>query len=142
MKKFFRTLTIAILILALSCNSIFAVAVDIESDVQPEFPEDYVHLASTSANINITSGVARVTSSGRSSVSTDTVYISVKLQRMANYTWTTLKTWSTSGTGHCALTATWNVPAGYTYRNFTTITVYNSSGSFVEMTYITSSQTY
>lgn len=142
MNKFFRLCTTFILIIVLSCDLISSLALDIDTEEPPEIPEEYVHLNSVSANINFISGKARVTSSGLVNNSSDNVYVSVKLQRMANNTWTTLKAWSGSGTGCCVLTATWNVVPGYTYRNFTTITVYTASGSYVETTYVTSSQYY
>ena len=143
MKRIFKTAVVIILVLALSCNYTSAFSVYVDTDEPPEIPEEYVHLKSVSANISISGGVANVASSGRvSSGSSDTVYVSVKLQRMANNTWTTLKTWSNSGTGHCIVSASWNVVSGYTYRNFTTVTVYTASGSYVETVYKTSSQFY
>ena len=142
MRKGSHILIPLILVLSLLCNPTLSYALDLEPDEPPIIPDEYVHLQSVSASISVSSGVARVTSTGRVSGGTDTVYVTVKLQRMSNYTWTTLKTWSGSGVGHCMVSATWNVVPGYTYRNFTTVTVYTSSGSYVETVYKTSSQFY
>ena len=142
MKKTSRILISLILVLSLICSPTLSYALDLEPAEPPIIPDEYVHLQSVSASISVSSGVARVTSTGRVSGGTDTVYVTVKLQRMSNYTWTTLKTWSGSGVGHCLISETWNVAPGYTYRNFTTITVYTSSGSYVETVYKTSSQFY
>ena len=142
MRKVSRILIPIFLVFSLLCNLIPSYALDLEPIEPPVIPEDYVHLQSVSATISVSSGVARVSSSGRVSGGSDTVYVTVKLQRMSNYTWTTLKTWSSSGVGHCLVSATWNVVPGYTYRNFTTVTVYTSSGSYVETVYKTSSQFY
>ena len=119
-----------------------SIALEVDPYESPEIPEEYVNLYSASAAINCSSGVATVESSGRTWDVTDRVYVSVKLQRMSNNTWTTLKTWSNSGTGHCFVFASWNIVPGYTYRNFTTVTVYTSSGSYVETVYKTSSRFY
>lgn len=142
MYKLFRLCITLVLVIVLSCGSLSALALDVDTEEPPEIPEEYVHLKSVSANINVASGIARVTSSGLVSGGSDTVYVSIKLQRMTNNTWTTLKTWYGSGTGCCVVSANWNVVSGYTYRNFTTITVYTASGSYVETTYVTSSQYY
>lgn len=134
------TLILSMLFSSMNASASF---IDPDTPVGPEIPEEYVHLKSIISNISVSRGVATVSSQGIvGSGSTDSVYVTIKLQRMANNTWTTLHTWSGSGTGHCAVSGSWNVVSGYTYRNFTTVTVYTASGSYVETVYKTSSQYY
>lgn len=131
-----------VLSLFMTANPVFAVETDpIEP---PVIPEEYVHLKNILIGLSISSnGLASLSSHANvSSGSSDTVYITMKLQRYSNGSWTTVKTWSGSGTRACDVMGDWYVYHGYSYRNYTTVTVYTSSGSFVESVSVSKTQYY
>jgi hypothetical protein len=82
-----------------------------------------------------------ISSSGKStsygsvklSNSTDTVELTLDLQQSSGSSWSTIKTWSTSGSNKVTLEKDWYVASGYNYRLAVTANVYNSSGSLVEI---------
>ena len=131
-----------VLSLVLTVTSAFAVETDPVEP--PEDPEEYVHLNNILLGLSISSnGLASLSSCAYvSSGSSDTVYITMRLQRYSNGSWTTVKTWSGSGTRVCDVMGEWYVYHGYSYRNYTTVTVYTSSGSFVESVSVSNTKYY
>ena len=71
---------------------------------------------------------------------TYTVEITMKLQRtsMTESQWTTIRTWTTTGSGTVAMDRVWLVNSGYFYRLIVTATVYDANGNFVETQTISS----
>jgi len=61
----------------------------------------------------------------------DTVKLSITLQRQSGSSWSEVKSWSTSGSGSVSLEKEWYVTTG-TYRVYATAQVYNSSGTLLE----------
>ena len=74
----------------------------------------------------------------RLTYSTDTADMVMELQQLNGSKWTTIKSWSTSGNGYFSLDKIWYVLPGYTYRTYTTVYVYNSSGKLLETAFATS----
>lgn len=62
----------------------------------------------------------------------DSVVLSAKLQQYDGSTWTTLKTWTATGTDIATLSKNYAVPKGYTYRLRANCAVYSASGVLLE----------
>lgn len=93
----------------------------------------YVDIAVLTASIGIDSkGKASCYAFVETATSSYTVYLSVSLQRYINGGWSTVKNWSTSGSGEATLDKSWYIVSGYYYRTAATATVYTAGGSFVE----------
>lgn len=63
--------------------------------------------------------------------STDTASLTIELQWLNGSTWSTEKSWSTSGSGTISIEKDWYVLHG-TYRVLATARVYNSTGLLLE----------
>ena len=65
--------------------------------------------------------------------STDVVDLTVELQRTTyGGTWTTIKTWTGSGSGTISVDKDWYVASGYYYQVCVTADLYTADGTFVE----------
>lgn len=119
-------------ILVLSCITTAFSSATATSIVQPR----YTGIASISAALRIPSGGASVPYGSvyvRDGYSAD---MTLELQRSSNgYSWSTIKDWTTSGTGVLTLEKTYYVTPGYDYRAKCSVKVYNSSGALVDNTY-------
>lgn len=143
MKRTFKTLFIFFLVFSIVASLISVYALEVDPYDPPEIPEEYVHLKAITVGLSINSGLAVLSSHARvSSGMTDTVNITMKLQRYNNGSWTTLNTWTGSGTRSCSVPGQLYVTSGYTYRNYVVVTVYTSSGSYVETAYASNSKYY
>lgn len=127
---------IAILSLVLILASVLVMpvsATDATTSEATTVTPRYVNISLFTASIGInSSGKASCYSFVETANSSYTVYLSVSLQRYINGGWSTVKNWSTSGTGEATLDKSRYVTSGYYYRTAATATVYTSGGSFVE----------
>ena len=83
------------------------------------------YITNSKSNISISSkGIASIlcTVSGKTE-------IKASLQRKVNNTWTTISTWSSTGSRTCTLSKTANVLKGYEYRVVSTAKAYKGSKS-------------
>ena len=62
----------------------------------------------------------------------DHVVLTAKLQQYNGSTWTTVKTWSATGTSAISISKNYAVPSGYVYCLRVTCAVYNAAGTLVE----------
>lgn len=129
-----RILAILSLVLILASVLVMpASAADAPTAATAAVTPRYVNIMGFNASIGInSSGKASCYSFVETANSSYTVYLSVSLQRYVNGGWSTVKNWSTSGTGEATLDKSWYVTSGYYYHTAATATVYTSSGSFVE----------
>lgn len=132
MKKGIALLLSVVLIFGVMTPTVFA-ATDADT-VQPY----YLRIRSLAIDFDIgSSGKSTCYCSVDSSVTTDTVDLTMDLQRYVKENgkeyWDTLKTWTSSGTYVASLNKTWYVSSGYEYRLRITAKVYNSSGTLQEM---------
>ena len=58
--------------------------------------------------------------------------LAVELQRNNGWSWSTIKSWSASGTGVVSLDKEWYVSSGYTYRVYASAEVTAPDGTVVE----------
>ena len=135
-----RILSLAALVLLMTSMLVMpATATDEPPTVTPRYVNISVFMASVGVN---SSGKASCYSDVVTANSTYTVYLNIGLQRYKNGEWTTIKSWSTSGTGGAELDKSYYVTSGYYYRTSATATVYTSGGSYVEMVTIHSQSDY
>ena len=62
----------------------------------------------------------------------DSVVLTVRLQQYNGSSWTTVKTWTATGTDIASISKNYAVPSGYTYCLRANCTVYNASGTLLE----------
>lgn len=72
----------------------------------------------------------------------DRVEITAKLQQYNGSTWTTVKTWTASGSDYASISKNYAVPSGYTYCLRVTCAVYSASGTLLETGTCYSNQVY
>lgn len=98
--------------------------------VQPR----YQSICTFTANIDISSS-GRATCYGKVMTwdTTDVVDLTLELQRTTyNGTWTTIKTWTNSGSSVVSVDKDWYVASGYYYRVAVTAELSTSDGEFIE----------
>lgn len=127
-KRFTRILTVLLALCMLTFT--FSTASAAEATVQPR----YQRICYFTASLEISSsGRATCYGSVTPWVYTDIVDLTVELQRAPQGgTWTTIKTWTTSGTDSVSIDKDWYVASGYYYRTRVTADVYTADGTFVE----------
>lgn len=97
--------------------------------VQPR----YIRIGSFDTAFNINSnGKATCYASVESWYDTDTVDLTMELQRLEDGTWTTIKTWTGSGTHFTTLDKIWYVLTSYEHRIKVTAKIYNAAGVLLE----------
>ena len=121
---------------ALSLMTIFCLLISAATAAAPNSEVDQLRLGritSLTAELSITAGQADCYSAVQLRNSSDSVTLTMKLQRSSNGTsWTTLKTWTATGRGSVELTKNWSVAPGFYYQTVATAEVYTSSGSLAE----------
>lgn len=135
MKRVLTALLIMAMMLSLSMSCLAAQPDDYA--VSPR----YTHISTNKVGltINETTGVASV-SSYCYTVGQYTVGVECRLQRYTGSFWSTVKTWSASGTRYASVNENWAVYSGYTYRAYVIFTVRDSAGNLLESA--TSSDSY
>ena len=103
----------------------------------------YVNISSFYATCSVNSnGKALCYALVDTANSTYTIYLNITLQRYEDGEWSSVKTWSGSGTGVAELNKSRYVTSGHYYRTAATATVYTSGGSYVESATIYSQSDY
>lgn len=99
--------------------------------VSPQYA--YIRTATADLTIDEDTGIAScwVTCLAASGY---TVEVECQLQQYKNSSWTTIKTWTATGTRYACVDEIWAVYSGYTYRVYVTYRILNSAGSIVEVT--------
>lgn len=140
MKKRLNTTIVLVLLLVVLLQT-FSFATAYDTHEEPSPASRYTYLSYITATITAISGKANCYARA-SAYSSYHLYMTVSLQKQqTNGSWTTVKSWSTSGVGSCSLDKLWSVVSGY-YRVIATVSVYNSGGSLVESGYSISPSRY
>lgn len=127
MRKFCCILVATVVLF--SCIISPLAAVPDEPIVTPQFT--YITWYSTSVIIDESTGIAQCEASCYAAIGY-TIEVECSLQCYIQSKWTTLKTWSTTGTRYAGLNHNRAVYSGYTYRVYTVYRIYDSSGNFLE----------
>lgn len=130
---------VALVLLMTSILVMPASAAEESPTVTPRYVNILVFTASCGVN---SSGKASCYSFVETANSSHTIYLNIGLQRYKDGAWTTIKSWTGSGTGEVEMDKSWYVTSGYYYRTSATATVYTSGGSFVESVTIRSQNDY
>ena len=127
--------TIALLIILTLLTSIGSVfATDYDTPETPFDPEEYQHILTFTTGFSINSS-GKSTSSGilNSWYSSDRINMTITLQKKsASGSWTYVTSWSGSGTGYLSMAKNYYVVPGYNYRCVVRVSVYSSSGTYIE----------
>lgn len=133
MKNTKNIITILLIVAIFSSfGSVFAA--DFDTPETPVNPDEYQHILAFSAGLSIGSG-GKSTSSGilNSWYSTDKIYMTITLQKKpASGSWSYVTSWSGSGTGYLSMNKNYYVVPGYNYRCIVRVSVYSSSGTYIE----------
>lgn len=131
MKK--RIITFIMLVLAVLSIAVPASAASENLDMEPVQPR-YTYIDAVGAKISInSSGLASCTGVGYAKGTYDTVDLTVYLQQYKNGTWTTLQTWTGSGTNMAVVSGEYYVYKGYKYRTKTSMIVYDENGKYLNL---------
>ena len=127
-----RILSFISLVLLLSSILVVPAAAAASEETTSVSPR-YVNIMDFYVSVGVnSSGKAACYSFVETANTSYTIYLNMGLQRYEDGYWTTVKSWSGSGTGEVTLDKSRYVTSGYYYRTGATATVYTSSGSFVE----------
>ena len=137
MKKTLFALVVLLLAVSVLVGPVGAVNMN-RQGVQPY----YVNLTKLSPDIDISGGTAACECTARSNASSDSIYLSMSLQRHSDGGWTNVKSWATTGAGSASLYKTTDVSSGYYYRVKASAMVYNADGTLVETANKTTSSWY
>lgn len=127
MKRIFSLLLAIVLVFA---TMIPVAATETENTISPRFT--YIDRVSTGLAIS-SSGIASCTATGITFTASSAKLV-CRLQQYKNGTWTTIKSWTDTGTPSTSIANSYAVYSGYKYRTYTSFYVYNSSGSLLEST--------
>lgn len=109
----------------------------------PTVSPRYVNILAFTASIDVSSsGKASCYSFVETANTSYTISLNMGLQRYEDGYWTTVKSWTGSGTGEVTMDKSRYVTSGYYYRTGATATVRTSDGSFVEAVTIYSQNYY
>ena len=118
-----------LLVFALIMSYTVSVSAAVMDGVQPRYT--YVLDVQAIPSINESTGIA----SCSGSITTRNTYpvkVDVHLQMQENTGWTTLKTWSSTGTLAATVAKAWAVYSGHNYRVLVVGFVYDSNGNIIE----------
>ena len=131
--RIFLSLALALCLLGGNISQAYAAGIVEETDYTQIEPR-YVHIMGTTATINVNSSTGKITSSmtAVSSVTSDTLKVTMSLQKLENGDWEDVKTWDTSSQHSISYSKPYYVYERGTYRVYVVIEVYNSSNNLVE----------
>ena len=130
MKRRMKTRISIALLLALLCTQLSAFAAAPENS---EITPFYTGMSSLVVDITVTS-YGRADCSAEAQIR-DGYKCDLELYLMQSSdgnNWTTIKDWSTSGTGTVTLEKMWYIDSGYYYKTCAYVAVYTTGGAFVE----------
>lgn len=126
MKRIF-CLVLAILLVTVSATPVLAA--EGESVVMPR----YSYIAQMNSTLQIgTLGISACQANCYVE-NADRIVLIAKLQRYNGSTWTTVKTWTATGTDYASISKNYAVYSGYTYCLRATCNVYNAAGTLIEI---------
>ena len=100
----------------------------------------YVDLTRLSASLNISGTTASCSGTAKTLISTDTIKMSMYLQKQTSTGWSNVASWYKEGTRLVTLDKSRSGLSAGTYRVLLYVTVYDSNGNFVESACVYSKQ--
>ena len=94
----------------------------------------YTHISQgySRLTINKSTGTAQCYALCSTHNSTDSIIIFGSLERLVGGAWSSVNSWTSTGTSIAIMNKTQHVSSGYTYRFVANVKIYSSSGSFLE----------
>lgn len=129
-----KIISIILIVFTLTVGTMPAFAASSPAPAATTISPNFTGISILSISLTINpGGLSTSTGSVRPSSSSYTSYLTVGLQKYTSSGWTTIKSWSGSGTGLSGAIAGGSYyVASSTYRSFSTATVYSSSGSLLD----------
>ena len=125
-----RVLSLLLVIFMLPSMAVPGYAAEVDTPVvTPRYT--HIHTNRVVIVINETTGIAQC-SSYCYTVGNYNVEVVCRLQRYSGGMWSTIKSWSATGTQYARAYGEWAVASGYTYRAYTTYYVRDSAGNLLE----------
>jgi len=123
---------VALVLLAASLLAFPAAAAEPAAAKSNAMPR-YVNVSVFTASIDITSsGKAMCYAYVKTADPNYTISMNMALQRYANGGWSTVKSWTSSGTGSVTMDKSYYITGDYYYHTAATATVWDEDGHFVE----------
>ena len=126
-----RIIALVLVFVSLFAIAIPTMAVESEKVITPRYA--YIDQTYACLSINSASGLSQSDANVYATYA-GSIQINCRLQRYDGYSWSTVKSWTTTGGSVASLTEYWYVASGYTYRLSNTCYVYNTAGTLVETT--------
>ncbi len=126
--------TIALILMFLLAMSSFGITNAEEITVPADEPviEEYIDLSRVAVSLRINGNTAQCSGSARSIISTDTIKMTMYLQKQTSTGWSNVASWYKEGTRLVMLDKSKSGLSAGTYRVLLYVTVYDSNGIFVE----------
>lgn len=125
MKRIF-CLVLAILLVTVSVIPVLAA--EGESVVMPR----YSHIAKMYSGLQIGTLGLSACQANCYVENADRIVLTAKLRQYNGSTWTTVKTWTATGTDYASISKNYAVYSGYTYCLRATCAVFNAAGTLIE----------
>lgn len=134
MKKHFRGIVALLLVsFAFWGNVGYASAFEFtEATKQAEARYSNLLLSHAAIEINQSTGKVTCSATATSRIATDTLKVTMTLQRLSGNTWDDVKTWANSSSEIVSMSKTFYIAQAGTYRVITNTDVYDSAGDYVE----------
>lgn len=134
MKKHFHIIMALFLVTAIFYGNMGYVSAADYTATAEQVETRYSDLVISTAGIEINASTGRVTCSAnaRSRVSTDSLKLTMTLQKQSGGTWTDVKTWSDSNKELISMSKAYYIYQAGTYRVISSTDVYDSAGNYIE----------
>lgn len=126
--------TIALILMFFLAMSSFGITNAEEITVPADEPviEEYIDLSRVAVSLQINGNTAQCSGSARSIISTDTIKMTMYLQKHTSTGWNSIRSWYKQGLRLVTLDKNESGLSSGTYRVYLYIEVYNSNANFVE----------
>ena len=137
MKRLVKSVFLLIFVLCITVElGSPALALDVNQEIRDEEPliPQYEHIMGITSSIQINQSSGRVTCNmtAVSRHTTDTLDVTLYLQKLSGNAWITVKWWESSDTQSFSMTSLYYITDAGTYRARVVTDVYDVSGNFVE----------
>ncbi len=134
--------TLCMVLALIVFSSIAVYAIDLDENLPPDIPAPYTGVASIGATLSINS-VGKATCSGYVNLKSGyTASATLSLQQKQGSSWFTIISWSATGGPTIAISKSYYVASGYSYRVVMTAAVYDNNSNYVETVSATSTVVY
>lgn len=128
-----KALTIFLALMLLLSYATAAYADEVSTPAEEPVIEEYLDLRTISKSLTISGTTATCSGAATSRYSSDSIHMTMYLQKRGdNNQWSSVVSWSATGTSKVLLNKTKSGLSGGTYRVRVYVSVYDANGTFVE----------